>query len=61
MNQFNVSDQYVFIYRQQIITEDFDDQVLRRDVNSELLKINLNNADLSQFTEIFLSILDKYA
>ena len=61
VNQFNVSDPYVFIYRQQIITEDFDDQVLRRDVNSELLKINLNNADLSQFTEIFLSILDKYA
>ena len=26
----------------------------------ELLKIDLNNAELSEFTEIFLSILDKY-
>ena len=30
-------------------------------MNSELLKIDLNNAELSEFTEIFLSILDKYA
>ena len=30
-------------------------------MNSEILKINLNNAELSEFTEIFLSILDKHA
>ena len=30
-------------------------------MNSELLKIDLNIADLSEFTEIFLSILDKHA
>ena len=31
----------------------------KRELNSELLKIDLNNADLSEFTEIILSILDK--
>ena len=30
-------------------------------MNIELLKINLNNTDLSEFTEIFLSILEKHA
>ena len=39
----------------------FDNQVFQRELNSELLKIDLNNAELSEFTEIFLSILDKYA
>ena len=38
-----------------------DNQVLQRELNNELLKIDLNNADLSEFTEIFLSILDKHA
>ena len=41
--------------------KNFDNQVFQRELNSELLKINLNNAELSEFTEIFLSILDKYA
>ena len=34
--------------------------VFQRELNSELLKIDLNNAELSEFTEIFLSILDKH-
>ena len=38
-----------------------DNQVFQRELNSELLKIDLNNADLSEFTEIFQSILDKHA
>ena len=38
-----------------------DNQVLQRELDNELLKIDLNNADLSEFTEIFLSILDKHA
>ena len=41
--------------------KNFDNQVSQRELNSELLKIDLNNAELSEFTEIFLSILDKYA
>ena len=41
--------------------KNFDNQVFQRELNSELLKIDLNNAELSEFTEIFLSILDKYA
>ena len=39
----------------------FDNQAFQRELNSELLKIDLNNAELSEFTEIFLSILDKHA
>ena len=38
----------------------FDNQVFQRELNSELLKIDLNNIELSEFTEIFLSILDKH-
>ena len=30
-------------------------------MNSGLLKIDLSSAELSEFAEIFLSILDKYA
>ena len=41
--------------------KNFDIQVFQRELNSELLKIDLNNADLSEFTEIFLPILDKHA
>ena len=41
--------------------KNFDNHVFQRELNSELLKINLNNAELSEFTEIFLTILDKYA
>ena len=40
--------------------KNFDNQVFQRELNSELLKIDSNNAELSEFTEIFLSILDKY-
>ena len=36
-------------------------QVFQRELNRELLKIDSNNAELSEFTEIILSILDKYA
>ena len=41
--------------------KNFDNQVFQRELNSELLKTDLNNAEPSEFTEIFLSILDKYA
>ena len=41
--------------------KNFDNQVFRREFNSELLKIDLNNAKLPKFTEIFLSIFDKHA
>ena len=40
--------------------KNFDNQVFQRELNSELLKIDLNNADLSEFTETFLLILDKH-
>ena len=36
--------------------KDFDSLVFQRELNSELLKIDLNNADIPEFTEI----LDKY-
>ena len=39
--------------------KNFDNQVFQRELKSELSKIDLNNAELSEFTEIFLSILDK--
>ena len=41
--------------------KNFNNQVFQRDLKSEVLKIDLNNAELSEFTEIFLSILDKYS
>ena len=41
--------------------KNFDNQVFQRELNSELLKIDSNNAELSEFTEIILSILDRYA
>ena len=41
--------------------KNFDNQVFQTELNIESLNINLNNADLSEFTEIFLSILDKHA
>ena len=41
--------------------KNFDNQGFQRQLNSELLKIDLNNAELSESIEIFLSILDKQA
>ena len=41
--------------------KNFDNQLFQRDLNSSLLKIDLNNADLSEFTKIFLPILDEHA
>ena len=41
--------------------KNFYHQVFQRELNSELLKIDSNNAKLSEFTEIFLSILDSHA
>ena len=41
--------------------KNFDNQVIQRELNSELLPIDFYNADLSEFTEIFLSILDQLA
>ena len=48
----------IFQYRSY---KNFDNQIFQIELNSELLKIDLNNADPSEFTEIFLSILDKRA
>ena len=39
----------------------FNNQVFQRELNGELLKIDLINADLAECTEIFLSILGKNA
>ena len=39
--------------------KNFDNQVFQKELNSELFKIDLNNAELSEFTENFQSILDK--
>ena len=53
---------YIYIYIIQYKSyKNFDNQVFQRELNSKLLKIDLNDADLSEFTEIFLSIIDKYA
>ena len=41
--------------------KNFDNQVFQRELNRKLLKIDLNNAELSEFTKIFLSILYKHA
>ena len=41
--------------------KNFDNQVFQRELNSELFNFDLNNAELSEFTEIFLSILDNQA
>ena len=41
--------------------KNFDNQAFQRQLNSELLKIDLKNAELSESNEIFLSILDKQA
>ena len=41
--------------------KNFHNQVFQGGLNSELLKIDLDNADLSEFTEMFLSILEKHA
>ena len=41
--------------------KNIDNQLFQGELNRELLKIDLNNADLSEFTEIFLSIFDKHA
>ena len=40
--------------------KNFDNQVFQKELNSELFKIDLNNAELSEFTENFQSILDKW-
>ena len=41
--------------------KNFDNQLFQKEFNSELLKIDLNKSDPSEFTEIFLSILRKHA
>ena len=41
--------------------KNFNNQVFQREVNSELLIIDLNKFNLSDFSEIFLAILDSYA
>ena len=41
--------------------KNFYNQVFQREVNSELLIIDLNKFNLLDFSEIFLAILDSYA
>ena len=41
--------------------QNFDNHLFQGELKSELLKIDLNNADLSEFTEMFLSIIDMHA
>ena len=41
--------------------KNFNNQVFQREVNSELLIIDLNKFNLSDLSEIFLAILDNYA
>ena len=39
----------------------FHEQSFILELNNELLKININNAELKEFNEIFLKVLDKHA
>ena len=39
----------------------FHEQSFNFELNSELLKIDINNAELKEFNEIFLKVLDKHA
>ena len=40
--------------------KNFHNQVFQGGLNSELLKIDLDNADLSEFIKMFLLILEKH-
>ena len=52
---------YIYIYIIQYKSyKNFDNQVFQRELNSKLLNIDLNNAYLSEFSKIFLSIPDKH-
>ena len=39
----------------------FHEQSFNFELNNELLKIDINNAELKEFNEIFLKVLDKHA
>ena len=39
----------------------FNSDLFREELNNELLNVDLNNAELSEFTETFMSVLDKHA
>ena len=38
----------------------FHEQFLNFELNNELLKIDINNAELKEFKDIFLKVLDKH-
>ena len=39
----------------------FHEQSFNFELNNELMKIDINNAELKEFNEIFLKVLDKHA
>ena len=40
--------------------DNFNNDLFREEVNNEFLNVDLNNAELSEFTETFVSLLDKH-
>ena len=41
--------------------DNFNNDLSREKLNNELLNVDLNNAELSEFTETFMSLLEKHA
>ena len=41
--------------------DNFDKDLFREELNNELLNVDLNNTELSEFFETFMSLLDKHA
>ena len=41
--------------------DNFNNDLFREELNNELLNVDVNNAELSEFTETFMSLLEKYA
>ena len=39
----------------------FNNDMFQEDLNNELLNVHLNNAELSEYTETFMFLLDKHA
>ena len=39
----------------------FNNDLFREELNNELVNVDLNNAELSEFTETFTSLIDKHA
>ena len=41
--------------------DNFNNDLFQEELNNELLNVDLNNAEWSEFTETFMSLLDKHA